>query len=325
MADLFMGADEDDVTRLDLTTDLLGATLVLPGEFSKPPDIARPLAVSVQFLDDYQVVSFTHASARGWLHVDEQPLRGAVGFNLAPPMLEAAADYLLLTGRVDGFALDAVVPDDGDTSETLLPVKLANLRVGAIDVDDVQVTDVILNGDITAHGFAINVASAMVGADFRLEGDRPLLANVDYIALPESEDEEADPLNVGMIPDLPEAQVEVQSLRVGDFDYGRWSFDIVPTDVGVAFTDLTAELHGVSVEAPDGVRWSASDNRSHFVWRAAGRRYCRSAAPLGLRAESGNRERIVCGRSFPGAALPPTWISTALLAQPRCVRKTAVS
>jgi uncharacterized protein YhdP len=265
VADLFMGGADELATRLDITTDLLGASLDLPGEFAKAADVSRPLAVSVEFLDAFQRVSFTHAGAQGWLHIDERPLRGAVGFNLQPPELSADADYLLLTGQVDGFALDAVVPDDGDTREAVVPVKLANLRVGAIALDDLQITDAILNGDITSQGFSINVASAMIGADFRLDGDQPLLANVDYIALPESEDADADPLRVAIIPDLPAAQVQVQSLRVGDFDFGRWSFGIDPAEDSALFTDLQGDLHGVRVSAPDGVRWSAADNRSYFA------------------------------------------------------------
>jgi uncharacterized protein YhdP len=265
VADLFMPASDDDVTRLDVTTDMVGVALALPGEFFKTAEVARPLDVSVDFLDDYQRVSFNHASALGWLHINDRPVRGAIGFNLAPPDLGPGADYLLLAGQVDGFALDAVIPDDGGTGEVLLPVKLANVRVGVIDVEDMQITDAILNGDITTEGFAINVASAMLGADFRLHGEGPLLADVAYIALPEPEDGDADPLHVSMIPDLPQAHVVVRSLRVGDFDYGRWRFDVAPGQDGVSFVDLDADLHGLHIQAPDGVLWNAQEDRSYFV------------------------------------------------------------
>lgn len=263
-ADLFMGTQDEDITRLDISTDLVGAALTLPGEFAKAAQIPRPSEVSVQFLDDHQVVSFSHASARGWLHVNEAPQRGAVGFGLAPPML-ADADYLLLTGTVEGFTLDSVVPDDGDTSDAALPIKLANLRAGTIEVDDFHVEDVVLNGDITADGFAINVASPMMGADFLLDGDQPLFADVEYIVLPESDDEQADPLDVRVIPDLPDASVRVASLRVGEFDYGRWHFDMVPEPAGVRFVNLDATIHGMEVLAPQGVMWRSADDTSHFT------------------------------------------------------------
>lgn len=266
VADLHIAMNADQATRLDITSDLQGMAVMLPGEFSKDAELARPIEVSLEFLDDYQVVRFRHGSAEGWMHVNDKPLRGAVGFATAPPVVDAAADYLLLTGAVEGFALEDVVPDDGEPGAALLPLRLVDLHVGHIDLDEFRIDDAVLNGNITASGFAITVASYAVAGELRLDGDQPLVINLEYVVFPESpEGEEAsDPLRPQIIAELPRAVVEIHSLWVGDTDYGRWSFDLEPRPDGVLLANLNAELRGVNIVAPDGVMWFADTNESRF-------------------------------------------------------------
>ncbi len=112
LASLHVGADPDQVTRLEVVSDLKGMALDLPADLRKPADVARPVDVAVQFLEERQIVSFRHGAAQGWLHLAEGPERGAVGFGQPPPVLDGRADYLLLTGEIEGFALEEVVPDE---------------------------------------------------------------------------------------------------------------------------------------------------------------------------------------------------------------------
>jgi uncharacterized protein YhdP len=269
VADLHVPVSPDRFTWLDITSDLQGLAVSLPGEFAKSPELARPLAVGVQFLDAYQVMSFDHGSAQGWLHTNDGLLRGAIGFDRAPlgqrRMLELGADYLLLTGRMDHFTLEEVVPDDGDNSDAPIAMRLADLRVGHIDLDEFRVDDALLNGDITASGFEINVASETLTGDLRLNGDEPLLVDLQQVQFPASEtDDVSDPLQPELIAELPAAVVTIDSLRVGEDDYGRWKFTLEPTDDGVLVANIDAVLRGVNVLAPEGVMWNAQRNESHF-------------------------------------------------------------
>ncbi|MFP6816487.1 MAG: AsmA-like C-terminal region-containing protein, partial [Pseudomonadales bacterium] len=265
-ADLHIATIVDQPTRLDVRSDLAGMAVMMPGEFNKEPDLARPIEVSLEFLDEYQVVSFRHGSAKGWLHVNDKPLRGAVGFATAPAVLDDTADYLLLTGRVDGFALEEVVPDDGDAGAVLLPLRLVDLHVNHIDVDDFRIDDAVLNGSIAASGFAISVASHAVSGDLRQDGDQPLLVNLETVVIPESPEGEdsGDPLRPQIIAELPQAIVEIHSLHVGDLDYGHWNFDLEPRPDGVLLANLDAELRGVKIIAPQGVMWFEESNESRF-------------------------------------------------------------
>ncbi|MDH3643569.1 MAG: hypothetical protein OES38_15810, partial [Gammaproteobacteria bacterium] len=163
-------------------------------------------------------------------------------------------------------ALQDVVPDDGDNSDALLDLRLADLQVGHIDLDEFRIDEALLNGDITGSGFTIDVTSEAVAGTLSLDGDEPLMVSLDYVVLPESEAEEegVDPLKPQLIAELPLAEVELRSLRVGELDYGRWNFRLEPQEQGVLLADLDAELRGVSVVAPEGVLWIEETNESIF-------------------------------------------------------------
>jgi len=265
-ADVYVATDPDHVSRLDIKSDLRGMELSLPAEFSKSAELPRPIELSMQFLDGYEVLSFRHGTAQGWLHIDEVPVRGAIGFGSPPHVVDSHADYLLLTGRLEGFALADVIPDDGnDSADEMLPLRLLDLQVGHIDLDDFRIDDAVLNGDVNATGFAINVASRTVAGNLRSDADQPLAVNLDYVVFPSSDgDEPHDPLQPKIIPELPRAMVQVGSLRVGDRDYGRWSFELEPRPDGVLLANLDAQMRGVRILAPEGVMWMAERNESRF-------------------------------------------------------------
>ncbi len=263
LASLHVGVDPDHVTRLEVVSDLQGMALDLPADLRKPAEVARPVEVAVQFLDERQIISFRHGTAQGWLHVADAPERGAVGFGQSPPVLDGRADYLLLTGDLEGFALEEVVPDEEVGGSGFMPLKLSGLRVGQIRLDEFVIFDAVLDGDITAEGFAITIDSEAVVGRVSMDGDAPLVLGLDRVVLPAG-DGEGDPLSPQMAPELPEAVVEVGEFRVGEADYGRWKFNVHPEPDGVRLADLEAVVRGVTVSSPEGVYWSTVDGESRF-------------------------------------------------------------
>ncbi|NIP13593.1 MAG: hypothetical protein GWM88_02150 [Pseudomonadales bacterium] len=268
LASLHVGVDPDHVTRLEVFSDLKGMALDLPADLRKPAEVDRPVEVAVQFLDDRQIISFRHGTAQGWLHVAEAPERGAVGFGQPPPVLDGRADYLLLTGEIEGFELEEVVPDEEGGGSGFMPLKLSDLRVGQILLDEFAIVDAVIDGDIMDDGFAIAIASDAVAGDISLDGDAPLVLKLDRVVLPAG-DGEGDPLSPEVAPELPEAAVEVGEFRVGDADYGRWRFKVHPEPDGVRLADLEAVVRGVTVSSPEGVYWSTVDGESRFTGELA--------------------------------------------------------
>jgi uncharacterized protein YhdP len=263
LASLHVGVDPDHVTRLEVLSDLQGMALDLPADLRKPAEVARQVEVAVQFLDERQIISFRHGTAQGWLHVADAPERGAVGFGQPPPVLDGRADYLLLTGELEGFELEEVVPDEEGGGSGFMPLKLSGLRVRQILLDEFAIVDAVLDGDVTADGFAIAIDSDAVAGRISLDGDAPLVLGLDRVVLPAG-DGEGDPLSPQVAPELPEAVVEVGEFRVGEADYGRWKFNVHPEPDGVRLAELEAVVRGVTVSSPEGVYWSTVDGESRF-------------------------------------------------------------
>lgn len=261
----------DAVTRLDVISDLAGLTLEAPGELAKAADDAIPSELTLSFLDEYQSVRFRYGSTRGWLHVDGAPLRGAIGFSAPPPLVDAAGNTLVLGGRMAGFTLDEVVPDRGGSREAgslSIPVELAGLEVGVIDVNGVLFRDARLDGRIGA-GPAAQVSLAVDSPDLvgqvLVPATGPLTLDLALLRLPAGNAAPGtDPLDVGLLPQLVDADVSVARFLVGEQDFGAWRFRLRPDAGGVALLDLDAELRGVRI-ASERLYWDGTSNRSRFV------------------------------------------------------------
>ncbi|MGE0625239.1 MAG: YhdP family protein [Pseudomonadales bacterium] len=272
-ADLHVEMGEE-VTRLDVISDLTGLTLEAPGELAKAADDAVPSELTLSFLDDYQSVRFRYGSARGWMHVDGVPLRGAVGFSAPPPVVDAAGDTLVLGGRIAGFSLDEVVPDraaagepPGERGSLPIPVELVGLEAGVIDVNGVLFRDARLDGRIGSGPEAdvsVTVDSPDLQGQVLVPSAGPLELDLKLLRLPAAEASSGDdPLDVGIMQELVDANVSVARFLVGDLDYGRWAFALRPEAGGVALLDLDAELRGVRI-ASERLYWDGTSNESHF-------------------------------------------------------------
>jgi len=257
----------DAISRLDVVSDLTGLALDLPGEFSKVPDEPVPAELELRFLDAYQSVRFRYGTAQGWLHVNEVPLKGAIGFGMPPPLVDTMASELVLSGRVSGFRVDQVVPDGGGGPGLAIPLRLAGLEVGLIDVNGVGFKDAVLSGTIGGDSdnttLDLVVESPDLSGALKLHGDDPIGLDLTLLRLPEGQAEGADPLDVQIIPELMDADVTLSQLFVGEEDYGAWSFQLRPDEKGLALNNLVANLRGVGISA-EKIYWELERNRSFF-------------------------------------------------------------
>ncbi len=271
----------DEVSRLSLVSDLTGLGLELPGELAKTADDSVPTELTLQFLDEYQAARFRYGPARGWLHVDEVLLRGAIGFAMPPPGFEADQELLVLGGRVRGFSLDELMPstaeeDDGTGLNLALPVKLDGLIADHIDVSGVFFENVKLEGRIEPGSeleLQLFMQSEDVVGELAIAPEAPLQLNLDFLRLPASEaaaeqgagaGPAPDPLDVEVIPELVDADVTLKKFMVGETDYGAWSFQLVPENGGVSLHGLAATLRGVDISA-DRLFWDGSEDRTYFI------------------------------------------------------------
>ncbi len=261
-ADLGLGVAGGVVSQLAVRSNLEGTAVTLPAGFGKPAELSVPADVRLAFLPGYRAVRFHYQSASGWLHFDQAPLSGAIGF-ASPPMGEdEAADSLVLNGRLQRFDLEDVIPD-GTAGSLPLPIRLEGLNVGAIGIGGVDVTRATLNGLIDSSGFTLAVDSAEIKGSLERRGARPMKVSLARVALPGGKGR-SDPLRPDVIPRLPAADVNIQQLTIGDDDYGSWHFALRPVDGNLEVRDLKAAVRGVAIDSPAGLVWRGDSDQTHF-------------------------------------------------------------
>ena len=251
---------EGQAPRLTTRTSLEGLRILLPGEFGKAAEVARPTQADLDFLDEHVAIDFSHGVVQGWLHVDEAPLRGALGVRGPPPSIARSGDEILISGATEAVDVHEWTQGAGDW-EFPAPWRLQDVDVGRVTIEATDFPDVRVQGSFRDGLMALAFDSERLQGRLHDPGDAPLELHFNAIVLPESEDEE-DPLDAAVIDRLPAADVTIDSVFIGEEDFGRWSFAMRPSAEGVALNDLEAELKGTLITAPDGVFWNRQADAS---------------------------------------------------------------
>ena len=261
-ADLGIPVGEGVATELAVTSDLTGLSLDLPAGFAKPPELAEPGSVRIRFGEPGSRLDFEYRSATGWLSFAERVERGAIAFDASPPA-DHGEPALVLSGRLDGFVLDDVLPgEDGGVGLTL-PIHLDSLAVDRIDVGDFAVNGATLGGAIGDDGFEIDVDSRELVGVVSQRGDAVMSLSFAEVNVPPG-DAEGDPLTPDLIPELPAANVWIDRLMLGEEDYGNWRFELRPAGDALSVGNLRAEVRGVTITASEPLAWRADSGRTRF-------------------------------------------------------------
>ena len=271
--------------ELTLHSDLKGVALDLPAPLGKPAETARELHLTAQLLDGYRAVNLRYANdpaARqsageaasaatadgddelalsGWLHVVDDGLqRGALGIGVPAPIADATADRVILTGSL------GVVPFAAEAIAALPDWEARELRLAGLDLGQFALDDVVVSGQTISSESTFTLRSHEAEGTFARTGNAPWQVNLASIRLPAGEEEdESDPLTVAVMDDLPDADVNIQSVHVGEDDYGSWRFKLRGNAEGIALVDLTAEVRGLEVEVTEPLHWLRASNTTEFV------------------------------------------------------------
>lgn len=263
------------VTNLFVKSDLAGLRIDLPGEFSKPAATTQPGDINVQFLTDYQSVSWRYQDARGWLHYGDGIERGALGLGASPPMTAQTERAIVIAGHMPRLVLSDWVSTQGDSAVTLpLDWVIQGLKVDEFVIDEVSFTDLVLTG--AQRGEAVNFGfnGPTVKGRVTLPEAEVMRIDLDYLQLPETEvaiepppgQPQIDPISVAVGQSLPAANVSIAALQLGDEPFGAWRFNIEPTDRAVRFSNFAADVNGVHIE-DSTVNWDLQQNISSFSGR----------------------------------------------------------
>lgn len=253
-------AMDDGLSWMTLTSDLVGVAIDLPGEFAKAEALPRPTKLNLKFLDEYVVAQFQHGGLNGWLHVDEIPLRGGIGVHGPAPVTAFGTNEVVVSGRVGAVDVNEWMADV-EATELEVPWRLTDMIVDRARVETLMFDNVRVEGHSRNDAMTLAFTSADLVGRLGSLGDEPFELAFQSIRLPEPDDE-GDPLDVSVVDKLPDANVTIDSVILGDEDYGAWSFKMRQRPDGVLIGDLHGNLKDTEITAPEGVFWNAVDNRS---------------------------------------------------------------
>ena len=270
----------DRAPELMLQSDLQGVSLDLPAPLGKSAGTAADLQLTAHLLDAYSAVNVRYANAvgmsaaadaamtegdlalSGWLHVaDDEVQRGALGIGASAPIADATADRIILTGSL------GVVPFAAAAVPALPDWEARELRLERLELRQFALHDVVMSGQSDGGEVALALSSLETEGTFIRKGDAPWQVDLASIRLPASEGEEDDTdlLTVAVMDDLQDADVRIQSVHVGEEDYGNWRFGLRKSAEGVALVDLTARLRGLEVASAEPMFWSQATNTTQFA------------------------------------------------------------
>ena len=255
---------DDRAPSLNVATALVGVAIDLPGEFGKTADEPRSSRTHLRFLDDFIAMDVQLGPVEGWLHIDEAPLRGALGVRSPPPLVPLTADEIVITGTTP--EVDVREWSGGDEAfEFPAPWRLVGFEAGQVTIEATPFERVAISGTYRDGATSLAFDGEDLKGRLRDAGQGPLNLHFERIVLPPDDPEaadEEDPLDVAMIDQLPEADVRIDSLAFGEEDFGRWSFEIRHHPDGVLFDNLEARVKDTDISAPDGVFWHRLEDRS---------------------------------------------------------------
>lgn len=250
--------------RLATATALEGLEILLPGEFGKAAATPRATQVELAFLDDHTALSFSHGEVQGWVHVRDAPLRGALGIRRQPPDGALDGDEILIAGNTERVDVHEWTQGAGDW-EFPAPWRLQEVLVERVTIETTDFEQVQVQGSYREGAMELAFTSDGLQGRLRDAGDAPLALHFDSVVVPDDGEDEEDPWDVSLIDRLPAADVTIDSIHIGDEDFGRWSFAMRPKEDGLLLDDLDALLKGTAIKAPDGVFWYRRTDRSAAV------------------------------------------------------------
>ncbi len=270
---LALAMTESGSSRLRVDSDLLGLAVGLPVEFGKAADDATPTQLDLQFLDGYQRLNWSYRETSGWLHFADDAARsitgGAMGIRTAPSVASHNGGNILVSGRMPRLDIEAWVAEAGE-SAVAIPVswEIDALQLEQLVAGDLTFDEVILSGKGDAEQMLFTLKSEQIIGDADLSDRSNLILDLDFLALPGSQDasnleSNLDPITLAVGRSMPRAQVNVAQLQIDEAPFGTWRFQLEP-DVG----GLRVELDRVSVlgleTARSALYWDFDRNITSF-------------------------------------------------------------
>ena len=261
----------DEAPRLEVVTALEGVTIALPPPFGKPASEARPTRLQVGFNEGFTGIEMDWPDiATGWLRLKEVGgLSGFVRVGASNDWVPAPQDRdgLTVVGRIESADLSVwsdllELVEDGDSDQRWT---VPGFDVGQAYVGDVEFDDLLIDASGGSDGMRASVEGPQFKGSLEWRQPDPMQVAVEYISFREGEEDAGDPLEGIDMSRMPDLDVVVNEILIGESSYGSWTMKIRRDEQGFSIQDLVADVKGLHIEGSKPGHWNTSENVTRFA------------------------------------------------------------
>ncbi len=265
------GSSEPSV--LALQSDLVGVTLGLPAALGKQSEDSRPSTLTLVFANDHDRLDFHLGEvAQGWLRIAEGGVRsGSIGIGVEAAPEHGDEDVVTIEGELASIDLTDRLRGEEAGFYPSFPWGMNAFKIGHVAFQTIGFDNIV--ADVWNRGgeLQISVTAPDVEGSMAWAANSPPKIDLHYLKLPAGKpaggdlSANVDPLASVDPRAIIDLDVVVQSISLGEENYGSWRFDVRKSDQGVAIDHLVADLKGLHIESEAPTIWSAADGGStHF-------------------------------------------------------------
>ena len=265
--------------RVRLHSDLQGLSIGLPPGLGKDALDTSPLLVDLEvergFVAGRALFSLENrvGGELSWQDADTATpeISGALAFgsgHTSMDLLASAGSGISTFGGLPLLTLDDLRSFSAGGGAWQRPdLHFHGFAVGSIDLGDFSLDPVTINGTIGTDAVDVRLQGESLDGTWTSAVDA--FGQLSLTRLHLMAAETSEPAGVGgLLGDidlttLPEIDVSIDSLKLGDNDYGTWEFGLRKMDSGVRFVNLEADSRGLSIRASEDLLWEALPDGSH--------------------------------------------------------------
>jgi uncharacterized protein (TIGR02099 family) len=259
------GSNEPAV--LVVHSDLAGVTLALPPPLAKAAGEPRPSTVGLVFAGDHNRLDFQlGTTAQGWLRLVDGAVRGgSIGIGVNAAAERGDENALTIEGGIDQLDLTDRLRGEEAGLYPSFPWGLNAFKIGRVTFRSTSFDNVVADVWNRSGDLQISVTAPAVEGSMIWAANAPPKIDLHYLKLASGTPGGTDPL-AGVDPrGIIDLDVMVESITLGQEDFGSWRFDLRKSDQGVAVENLVADVKGLHIESTGDTYWSGDDGgRTHF-------------------------------------------------------------
>ena len=261
---------EKDAIYIEATSNLSGVTIDMPSPMAKTQDGQVSFRYRQEFGEQHDYIDFSLGeNVRAWIQSTDGAVTGGHLVFGANEISSISYDNFKVTGSLatadydewKSFttALDEV-SEYALENELVSVLQSIDLNIGVltgIGHDMAEVHTVIGRGP---GRWMVHLSNHELAGLVEVPDDESerLMINLDFMRYQSEQvddDSWADPLAGVTAEDFVPLRFETGNLSYDGEDFGRWSFDLNPVDGAIEFSNVRAELRGMSVQEGAKISW----------------------------------------------------------------------